>query len=261
MWTGWDLALRYKSFDVCSNWRIPLKSQSKLSLIASLLLGALAPSTSWGASIYSISIGNAQITPNGTANVEVMVLGVGDAVSLVGYEFRISSAGSASQLQFEEESESFLNDADYLFAGNSLALDDGISSSVGAVSTSVLPKDTFIGGDSSSNLAEVPVTGSKLLVTLALKHLAGPVDPATTVGQQFTVSLVPASGDSSAFSGGTSNTGFLDSSFAGVAFISQEGIITVVVPEPAAITLMIAACFVGVRVRGRGASPFRRALV
>lgn len=228
-----------------------MRSQFTLCLFACLLGGLSAPASSWGASIYSIVIGNANVLPNGTTEVEVTIAGTGDAVNLVGYEFRISAGSSASQLQFLEESESFLSDVDYLFAGNSLVANDGVSSSVGAVSTSLLPNDTFIGGDSSDDFADVTTAGSKLLVTLVVKHLAGPVDPLTTVGQQFAISLVPVDGDSSEFAEGTSNTGFLASSLTGVAFVSQLGMVTVTIPEPSTVSLAMVACLTGMMRRGR----------
>ena len=220
-----------------------MKSQLVLVIASVVLAGALSASGE-AASIYSVSVGNANIPANGTGEVAVTVTGAGDSINLVGYEFRISPTGGAtSQLQFLDESESFLSDPNYVFTGNSAAANDGTPSSVGTVSTSTLPSDTFIGGDGSNDFADVPVSGSKLLVKLAVKHIVGPADPLTTIGHQFAISLVPFDGDSAAFGGGTSNTGFLNSSLAGVPYTSQTGTITVVVPEPASVvSITIAVC-------------------
>lgn len=217
-----------------------MKSPHKFSIVLSTFFGALIPLAADAASIYSISIANATVAPNGVAEISVLVTGAGESINLVGYEFRLSpTGGTTSQLQFLEESESFLSDASYMFASNSFAASDGTPSSVGTVSTGILPSDTFVGGDSTNDLSDVAISGSKLLVKLGVKHLTGPADPATTIGHSFSISLVPASGDSSAFAGGTSNTGFVDGALAGVGFASQTGTVTVVVPEPSAIFLAI----------------------
>ena len=213
---------------------------TRVCIASTLLFVVLNPLAAQAAPIYSIAIQDSTVGPNGSGEVSVLVTGAGESINLAGYEFRISpSGGATSQLQFLEESETFLSDASYLFAGNSFAASDGTPSSVGTVSTSILPSDTFIGGDSTNDLLDVPVSGSKLLVKLAVKHLTGPADPATTIGHSFSISLIPDSGDSTAFAGGNSNTGFLDSMLAGVEFASQGGTVTVVVPEP--ITLLLAS--------------------
>lgn len=228
-----------------------MRSQLKVSIVLSSFFGALIPFAADAASIYSISIANASVAPNGVAEVSVLVTGAGESINLAGYEFRISpTGGTTSQLQFLEESEGLLGDVSYLFAGNSTAASDGAPSSLGTVSTTTLPNDTFIGGDSMNDLANVSVSGSKLLVRLAIKHLVGPADPLATVGHTFSISLVPNSGDSSAFAGGNSNTGFVNSTFAGVGFASQSGTVTVVVPEPSMLAFAVASF--GFLIGGRG---------
>jgi hypothetical protein len=205
------------------------------------------------APIYSIAIAATTIAPNGAAEVAVTITGASDTINLAGYEFRITPTGGAtSQLQFIEESETFLTDPAYVFAGNSAAFEDGIPSSVGTVSSSILPSDSFVGGDGANNLADVTVTGQKLLVKLAVKHLAGPADPATTLGHQFEISLVPAAGDSSAFGSGGSNSGFLNSILAGIPFDSQPGAVSVVPESPCApLTAIVAALLLSCRLPGQ----------
>ncbi len=227
-----------QSFKPYCYWSTPVNSHPKYGIAVCLLLAALLQtSTALAGAIHLVSIQSANIARNGSGEVSVLVTGDSSPINLVGYEFQISPLGGAtSQLQFLEESESFLGDANYLFAGNSFAAGDGLPSTVGTVSTSILPSDTFIGGDNTNDFADVAISGSKLLVKLALQHLVGPADPDLTIGHQFSISLVPSSGDSNGFGGGTSNTGLLSSSMTGVAFSSQAGVVTVVeIPEPSAI--------------------------
>ncbi len=230
-----------------------MKSNHILAIALSSLAASLMTHAVQAAPLYTVSVSGASITPDGTGELSVLVSGSGESVNLIGYEFRISpTGGTTSQLQFLEESEAFLSAPNYLFAGNSFAANDGVASSVGTVSTSVLPSDTFIGGDSTNDFADLSVSGSKLLVKLAVKHLVGPADPATTIGHQFSIALVPATGDSSGFAGGTSNTGFVDSSLAGIEFGSQAAIVTVVaIPEPSSVVLALCLGLFGVAKRRR----------
>jgi hypothetical protein len=211
-----------------------------MSFRATVILVVVAFIAPASGGTLTVQVGDALLAPNGSGVVNVTVTGAGEQVSLAGYEFRITPvAGTTSQLRFLEESESFLNSGSYLFAGNSAARDDAVPSSVGAVSTTTLPADTFVGGDSASDAADVALSGQLLLVRLLVAHDAGPVDPATTFGHSFLVSLVPSSGDSSGLALGTSNTGLLDSSFAGVAYDSAPGTVTVAIPEPSTLVLLL----------------------
>ena len=216
-----------------------------------ILVALVSLFTSQAATAASISVGSLALAPDGSGEVEVTVTGSGDLVNLVGYEFQITpSAGTSSQLRFVEEDEAFLSLPNYLFTGNSAALDDGLASSVGAVSTTTLPDDTFVGGDSTADFGNLTINGSHLLVRLAVQHDTGPADPSTTLGHAFSISLVPSSGDSSAFAGGTSNTGFVDASFSGVDFDSTGGEVSIVIPEPSSLCLL-AICGLGLLHRGR----------
>ncbi|CAD7694866.1 unnamed protein product [Ostreobium quekettii] len=87
-------------------------------------------------------------------------------------------------------------------ASNSFVSDDGSPSSVGSVSTSGLPHDTFVGGDGTADFLDITATGTYLLVNLHVQHDAGPVGIATNHGRSFSIDLVQASGDSTDFAGG-----------------------------------------------------------
>lgn len=92
-------------------------------------------------------------------------------------------------------------------ASNSFVSDDGSPSSVGSVSTSGLPHDTFVGSDGTADFLDITATGTYLLVNLHVQHGAGPVGIATNHGRSFSIDLVQASGDSTDFAGGAASTG------------------------------------------------------
>lgn len=201
-----------------------------------------------------LTIDSTEISPNGTTAVDVSVTGTGQLTNLIGYEFRITpSVSGTSQLTFEEEDESFLTATDYLFFGNSAAQTDGNASSVASVSTTVLPNDTLVGGDSTADFSDVTIDGTKSLITLRLQHDAGPANSATTIGNTFSIDLVPTNGDSVDFGNGLSNSGLLDSNFTPVGLSSNSATITVavVIPEPNGMTAlaMLALGFVSRRKR------------
>lgn len=193
----------------------------------------------------TIEVGDLVLAPDGSGHLDVRVLGAGESTNLAGYEFRITpDAGTTSQLRFVEESESFLAASDYLFGALSAAAGDGLASSVGVVSTTSLPSDTFVGGDSTDDFSDVAVT-SNLLIRLSVLHDIGPADPATTLGHTFSVALVPASGDSNDFANGLSNTGFADSNFDVLAFDSSPGTVSIVIPEPNCLGLLTLLAIAG----------------
>ncbi len=190
-----------------------------------------------------------QIAPNASSRISVSITGLGDDLSLVAYEFRIRPlATTSSQLMFLEEDESFLADSDYLFFGNSFAFNEGSASNIGSVSTSVLPGDTFIGGDAAADFGNVTLNGSKLLVELMVQHDSGSAGPLTTLGDTFAIDLFPLSGDSTQFTFGNSNTGFVDAALAEVGFTSTSGNV-VVVPEASSLIVLSLACPLALRRR------------
>lgn len=210
-----------------------IRLQSVTSALAALL--AIACS----AHAATLSVGSLMLAPDGSGHVDVRITSSGESINLAGYEFQITpDIGTSSQLRFIEEGEGFLSAADYVFVGNSGAASDGLASSVGLVSTTVLPGDTFTGGDGTIDFADV-VIGDNLLVRLNVEHDAGPADPATTLGHAFSIALVPPSGDSTAFTNGGSNTGLVDANFSPVGYESSTGSVSIVVPEPGSLTFVL----------------------
>lgn len=207
-----------------------MKPRAILPALA-LLLGLCAP----GRADLVITVQDGVIPQAGSGAIDVLISGSGDLLSSFNFEFRITTAG-LTRLEFvDPQSDEQLGDASYVFAGNSLAVDDGVP--IGNVSTTSVPNDTFIGGDSTADFGDVPVTSSRLLVRLNLTAVTGlaPVE-----GDTFTISLVPLTspgdlGDASFF---------VDSAFEPIAYTSTSGTVTIgpaaaVVPEPSTLALAL----------------------
>jgi hypothetical protein len=187
------------------------------------LLITLAFSTpAWAVSLLSVAVGNLDLTPRGTGFVEVTVAGDNDLLQACGFEFRIATTGP-TRLQFVDPPFTYLNESSYLFYGNSFA---SANPPIGAVSESIVPGDTFIGGDMTLDMSDVTVPNSKLLARLQVTaDTALPPAP----GDFFTISLVPAS-----------STYFTDSASHQVSFSATSGTVHVV-PEPETIALLLIA--------------------
>ena len=175
----------------------------------------------------------------------------GDLLQNTSFEFQVTTGGS-TRLEFTGSpapaSDPTFSNSSYVFFGNSS--DQTNASPLGASSQTVVPGDTFIGGDFTLGNNVVVPGSNVLLAELPVTSLTG-LPP--SVGDTFTISLVPTSG--SGFSG---NTGFGDSDFNFGNFTSIAGTVTIVaatVPEPAAWILglvALGACVIGLVQRRLG---------
>ncbi len=194
-----------------------------LALLIALLLVPAAQAA------LLVTIGSTTLSTGGSGSVDVTISSDSgtDLLSLFGFEFRISTLGP-TQLDFlSPQSDGQLLDAAYVLAGDSLTVDAGIE--IGTVTTTVVPHDTFVGGDATLSGLDIPVPMTPaLLVRLDLTSLTA-LPP--VVGDQFFIQLVHGP-----------NTFFLDSGFADLPFSSTNGTVTVVeIPEPAALILQAIA--------------------
>lgn len=189
---------------------------------------------------------NTDIAPGSTGYVNVYISSTNvlpQPLQNTAFEFRITTAG-ATRLEFMNSpapaSDPALSNTNYVFVGDSYSLIN--NEPVGAASTTTVPNDTFIGGDLTNSGSNVSVgTTARLLAML-------PVTAATalppTLGNTFTISLIPSSG-----SGFVGNTGFGDASLNFADFISGTGNVTIAaVPEPG--TLVLVGLGVGVSFLG-----------
>lgn len=197
------------------------------------LLLALAWSNTASADLI-VSIGSIDLAPGQTGSIELMISGSNAPLSIFGFDLRIvPQAGATSSLRFLEEDESYLSRADYVFKADSSALGDKQDSSVGRVSTTVLPGDTFRGVDATLSLGDVFVTDARLLARIPVQHFFAPAAADTTLGHRFAIELVSPSGTSLDFTAGQAATGFADKAFAPIEYNSKSGFVTIsAVPEP-----------------------------
>jgi hypothetical protein len=194
------------------------------SLLQALLL-CIGIASSAQASL-NITIGDLALSPGGTGYVNVSLSGEGDLLAAFYFEFLISPAsGATSRLQFvNPQPDPQLTDPEYVFFGNSLNVEWG--SPVGSVLDIPDPGATFVGGDATSDGKNVAVTGEKLLARLEVTHVVGQdVDPTTTIGHTFDVTLEPGSF-------------FEDASGASLGYTPTAAQVTII-PEPSQLTIML----------------------
>jgi hypothetical protein len=177
-----------------------------------------------------VSIEDATLAPNSRTFVDVSISSDGagaDVVSATGFEFHISTAG-ATQLEFvTPQASDYLSEPAYLFVGDSLA---NSFPPVGSVSTTIVPNDTYIGGDSTNSGGNIALSNQgHLLVRLEITS-ATALPP--TPGDVFSIELVSGL-----------STFFADSTLQNIAFTSTQGRL-IVVPEPAAHVLALFCAFV-----------------
>lgn len=168
-----------------------------------------------------VTIGNLDLAPGGTGFVEVSITGDNDLLQAAGFEFRIQSLGPTSLEFVDPQPYDYLSDSGYVFSSDSFALD---YPPVGGVSETVVPGDTFLGGDMTLSMADVTVTSFKLLARLQVT--ANTMLP-PEAGDLFTISLEPSL-----------STYFSDSGFNTIGYSATTGTVNIV-PEPGTITLLL----------------------
>ena len=207
-----------------------------LALVVSVVVLGVCPSMS-SASLV-IEVADAAVAPGGTATVDVTIsstLPGGEPLSNFGFEFLISTAGP-TQLDFvDPQSDSQLTQANYVLFGNSLA--EAIPP-VGTVGITIVPNDTFVGGDGTADFSDVTVPASGLL--LARLNLTTLTLLPPQLGDTFSIALLTGV-----------NTFFGDSEENPIGFSSLAGTVTVV-PEPLTFGLLISGLpWLAVRLRRR----------
>jgi len=172
---------------------------------------------------FIVSVSDVTLSPGTTGFVDVTISSdqpAGDLLSTFGFEFRITTTGATRLEFFSPQPDPQLSDPGYVFFGNSFAATNALP--IGNVLTTLVPNDTFSGGDSESNFADVNITSSKLLARLLITTMTT-LPPA--VSDTFQVSLEPT------------NTFFFDSNFNAISFSTIPGTVAIqqpatIVPEP-----------------------------
>jgi hypothetical protein len=178
---------------------------------------------------YLVTVGSILLPTGSNGYVPVYISSdSGDSLASTNFEFRITTAG-ATRLEFGGSPNptgdpTFSNSA-YVFFGNSA---DYINSfPLGVASQSIVPADTFVGGDGTNDFSNVTVPGSNVLLAELQVTAATALPPG--VGDTFTINLMPST--DSGLNGLNGNTGFADNNGTFYSFGSMSGNVTIV-PEP-----------------------------
>ena len=200
-----------------------------IAQIIVLQLSQLAYST------LNVQVLNTQLAVGGSGFLDVLITGEGDLVESASLQLQIAPVNAvSSSLQFlNPQVINFDADPNYLFSGNSFNQLFSIDPRV--VSQTTSENDTYATNDSTSDLANISVTGlAKLLARVDLKHVIPQgTNPGSVVNDLFQVSVV------------LNQTSFLNSAAAPVNFAaSGPGTVTfAAVPEPSSATLLLISSF------------------
>jgi hypothetical protein len=195
---------------------------------------------------FVISIGSATVPQGGTGAVDVFLSSTAgssspDLLNNLGFTLQITGP---HELQFAStQSFSYLNSPQYVFFGDST--DHNTSSPGGTVRTTSYANDTFVGSDSTFSGNPVSLSAASGSLLLARLSLGAAI---TNVGDSYTISLVPPSGDGSMSS---SMSTFFDvfnfstgAETSAVPFSSTPGTVMITgsaVPEPASLVSALTA--------------------
>ncbi len=212
-----------------------------LVAVSTVLLLSIAPAKA----DFQISISSGTIAPGGNLLLEIGIASDTPPQDLSEFDLileitPLSAAPGSSLIFVDGQSETFLDEADYIFAGTSESIAEDLPSTQNNSGSAITLYDLSI--DSLGDPMNVPVTSGHLLATVDLGHLLGGASPAATAGDQYAVNVGLASF-------------FSDENVADLEFSSTPGVVTVgavAIPEPAAATmLMLATCGVVLQRRRR----------
>ncbi len=215
-----------------------------------------------------ITIDSTTVAAGGTGVLDVYLTSTAtsmspDLVNNLGFQLQIINNGlDGTQLAFSNQSFGYLNSASppYVFLGDSFDYESASPGGTVSMTGTVYPYDTFTGNDStnSGNPVSLSMGTTYLLASLTLTTTTG---APPNIGDSFTVSLIPGSGNGSA-NGSPPPTTFFDNfnfdtgmETSATAFTSSSGTVMITgsaVPEPASIVsatigIVILAGFHGVR--------------
>jgi hypothetical protein len=226
-----------------------------------------------------ISIGNASVKQGGTGSVDVLLTSTAssnapDLINNYGFQLQITNNGvDNTQLAFSVNQDfGYISNTSlhppYLFLGDSTDAQPP-PSPVGSPGQTVYPNDTFTGTDStfSGNPVSLSSGNTYLLASLTVTTVTG---APPLIGDSFTISLVPPSGNGSIstnpntfFDNFNFNTG---TEISATPFTSTSGTVNIAaaIPEPASIVpgltaLLIVAGWHGVHRRRTTTTPGRAA--
>jgi hypothetical protein len=210
-----------------------------------------------------VSIGTTTVAQGGTGTLDVYLSSTTpsstpDQINDYAFTLQITPSTVGNLAFSVSQTFGYLNSNNYVFFGNSADYIAGLASPPpfgGTPLTTVYANDTFLGFDNTNDFTPVSLSSNSGQVLLATLTLDASI---TSVGEAFSVSLVPAMGDGSQTSGSSSYFNVVDSNFSqlsAVPFTSTSGTVTITpasVPEPASIILgstgiLIVTCYLSPR--------------
>ncbi len=195
-----------------------------------------------------VSIGSTSIAQGGTGSIDVYLGSTADPsmpdqVNDYAFTLQIMPSGAGNLAFSGTQGFAYLNSPQYVFYGDSADYIAGETSPppIGGTSFTSMTgytNDSFLGFDNTNSFTPISLStasGQVLLATLSLDATI------TSVGETFTVGLVPTSGSGSMAGNSSSYFNVVDSNFnelSAVPFASVSGTVTITaaaVPEPASI--------------------------
>ena len=240
-------------------WATAMTRNNKRNAILAVLLCVSLGSAVAARADFDITVGSLTLAPGGSGLLPVYInsnaMG-GQDLAAAGFTLQITTSGP-TQLDFQNSpaaasDPTFTNASPpYVFLGNSADLTFStmmppIPIPLGTASMTVVPNDTFIGGDATYDGTNVTVGATNDLlgyVPVTANTILPPVP-----GDTFTVSLVPTADGSPIAADG--NTGFQNMAGNFFPYSSTSGTVTISsVPEPGSIVLLVIglAAFAGGR--------------
>jgi hypothetical protein len=222
-----------------------------------------------------LSIADATVPEGGTGTLDVYLSSTApsnmpDQFNNYAFTLQITPTTVGNLAFSNNQSFGYLNSSNYVFFGNSADYIAGLSSPPpfgGTPLTSVYANDSFLGFDSTNDLIQVSLSSNSGKVLLASLTLDGSI---TSVGESFTVSLVPGSGDGSSSTNPNMYFNTVDRANNQVSFVSfdsSSGTVTITpaasVPEPGSMisgliaVLLLSACRAQSRLTQRKSSAIR----
>jgi hypothetical protein len=191
---------------------------------------------------FIVTIGSTSISQGSTGTIDVSIVSTAssatpDLLNNYGFELQISGP---NDLQFANPpGTGYGSNSQYLFFGDSA----GVSASVSSVNTT---NDTFNASDSTASTNPVSLSTANTPVLLATIALSAPTNN-VNVGDVYTISLVPPSGNGSMTGGTPTFFDFFNFSTGQetsvVPFTSTSGTVRVIgasVPEPTSLVYGLA---------------------
>jgi hypothetical protein len=138
-----------------------------------------------------VSIGNLTVAPGGVGTTDVTVSssdGHPVSLELFGFDLRISKVSGPGRLEFTPTQTDPFSSSNYVFYHDSADNTPPGQTTLGTVSTTSAPHDTYIGSDITNDGSNISVTSPRLLAHLTFTSATAL--PAM-LGSTFQVSLIP----------------------------------------------------------------------